>query len=60
MTILIKDGTVDVKLSTKELYEVFSSRTVYDNFIDAMVRLRIIFDAETTLQKIKERVHNAD
>lgn len=60
MTIVIKDGTVDVQLSTNELYEVFSSRTVYDNFIEAMVRLRYILDTEITLQKIKESVHNAD
>lgn len=60
MTIMIKDGAVHVQFSTNELYEVFSSRTVYDNFIEAMVRLRDILDHETTLQKIKERVHNAD
>lgn len=60
MTIVIKDGAVDVHLSTNELYEIFSSRTVYDNFIEAMVRLRNILDTKTVLEKIKERVHNAD
>lgn len=59
MTISItKNFDANVSLTTNEVYEIFSHKTVYDHFINALVDLRKCLNTLATIEAIKERVNN--